>query len=152
MSRNQVKLHRTKSFDICFCVILERWYQNFLLEGDWVLGSASSHFWVFSHNFRILSVQSFRNSYTMLLFVLVFLYHFTCGKSNHTKILKCFIISCSRSKEVLNLKWNGRHLNSYLATQINQLQNWWFLLKVVFLCDTRYLEVEDCLSKENLFG
>ena len=39
--------------------------------------------------------NSWGNPYTIYkFFVLNFMYHFPCDESNHTKVLKCFIILC----------------------------------------------------------
>ena len=54
-----------------------------------------------------LSLKSFGNSsgnlHTMF-FILDFMYHFIRGESNHTKILKCFIILCPRLSETFSFR------------------------------------------------
>ena len=74
--------------------------KHFFWKDDWVPGSASTYFWVFpiiSEFPKILSLKLFSNLwgnlYTML-FALDFMYHCTCGESNHFKIWKWFIIFC----------------------------------------------------------
>ena len=85
----------------------------YLWKGDWVLGSASDHFYDFPNVSlfpKIVSLESFDKSlgtlHTMFL-VFYIKYHFTCGESNLYYSLPVFhkftsaIVSYEKTRETL---------------------------------------------------
>ena len=52
-----------------------------------------------------------------MLFVLGLIFHFACGESHHTKILKCFIILCPRLSETFCFPHRFHSNSSYWKYQ-----------------------------------